>query len=144
MACAAKRKRAVLTLDAKHQILVQLEKGAKPSSLMQEWNRGKVIISDIKQNKEWILSYISVMEMSCGAKKCKTLKKESFKDVEKAMYLWFLQVRSRRTPISEPVLAMKVLQFFRWLHGDASPDVAKRVEQVFYQTDSVHITSFFC
>ena len=63
MACAVKRKRAVLTLDAKRQILERLEKGAKPSSLMQEFHCGKATISDIKRNKELILGYISKMEM---------------------------------------------------------------------------------
>ena len=80
MACAAKRKLAVLTLGAKRQILEQLEKGVKPSSLMQEFNCGKATISDIRRNKERILGYISTMESSCGAKKRKTMK-ESFEDV---------------------------------------------------------------
>ena len=55
IACAAKQKHAVLMLDAKRQILERLEKGAKPSSLMQEFNCGKVTISNIKRNKEQIL-----------------------------------------------------------------------------------------
>ena len=51
------------------------------------------------------------METSCGAKKRKTLK-ESFEDVERATFLWFLQECSRGTPISGLILAEKVLQFF--------------------------------
>ena len=105
-------------LDAKRQILVRLEKGAKPLSLMQEFNCGKATISNIKWNKEQILGYISTMEMSYGTKKHKTLKKELFEDAEKAMYLLFLQEHSRGMSISGPILAKKALQFFCWLHGD--------------------------
>ena len=122
MACEGKRKRAVLTLDSKREILERLAKGTKPSLLMKEFNCGKATISDIKRNKERILSYISTMETSSGAKKRKTLKKEFYEDVEKATYLWFLQERSRGTPISGPILAEKALQFYRRLHGEASAD----------------------
>ena len=45
-----------------------------------------------------------------------------YKDVEKETYLWFLQERSRGTPISGPILAEKALQFYHWLHGNASAD----------------------
>ena len=58
-----------MTLDAKHQILERLEKGLKPSLLMQEFNCGKATISDIKRNKAQILAYVSTMETSSGTKK---------------------------------------------------------------------------
>ena len=84
-------------------------------------------ISDIKKNKDRILSYmyISTMETAGGAKKRNTLKKESLEDVEKATYLWFLQERGRGTPISGPILAEKALQFHRRLHGEDSADDLK-------------------
>ena len=109
-----------MTLDAKRQILERLEKGAKPSLLMQEFNCGKAIISDIKRSKAQILAYVSTMETSSGAKKRRTMKKEGYEDVEKTTYLWFLQERSRGTPISGPIITEKALQFYRRLHGEAS------------------------
>ena len=72
MAYADKRKREVLMLDAKQQILQSLQKGEKPSSLIAEFKCGKATISDIKKNKERILVYISTVETSSGAKKHKT------------------------------------------------------------------------
>ena len=71
----------------------------KPLLLMQEFNCSKAIIYDIKRNKERILQYILTTKRSGGAKKRKTLKKESYEDVEKAKYLWLLQERSRGTPL---------------------------------------------
>ena len=44
------------------------------------------------------------METSLGAKELKALKKELYEDIEKVMYLWFLQEHSRVTPISGPIL----------------------------------------
>ena len=79
---------------------------------MQEFNCGKSTISDIKKNKEWILGYVSAMETAGGAKKRKTLKKECYKDMEKAAYLWFQQECARGTPISGPILCEKPLQFY--------------------------------
>ena len=118
-----KRKQAVPTLDAKRQVLVWLEKGVKQSLLKQEFSYRKAMISHTKWSSERILGYISTMEMSCGAKKHKTLNKESFADTEKATYLWLLQECSRGTPISGSILVNKALQYFCWLHGDVSPDV---------------------
>ena len=83
-AAGAKRKREVLTLKAKKEILDRLERGVKPSSIMQEFNCGKSTISDIRKSKEKILGYISGMETAAGAKRRKTLKKENYEDVEKA------------------------------------------------------------
>ena len=109
-----------MTLDAKCKILKRLEKGVKSSVLMQEFNCEKSTISDIKRNNEQILADVSTMEMSSCAKKCRTMKKEVYEDMEKATYLWFLQERSRRTPISGPILTEKALQFYHRLHGEAS------------------------
>ena len=61
-----------------------------------------------------------MIKMFSGTKKCKTLKKESYKDVEKATYLWFLQEHSRGTPISGLILSEKALHFFCQLRVDAS------------------------
>ena len=73
MVCIGKRKREVLTLDAKQAIVERLQKGEKPSLLMKEFNCGKATISDIKRNKERILAFISMMETSSGAKRRKSL-----------------------------------------------------------------------
>ena len=100
MVYAGKRKCKVLMVDAKQEILKRLQKGEKLSLLIAEFKSRKATISDIKKNKEQILAYISTTETSSGAKKDNTLKKQLHEDVEKAMYLWFLQECSRGTPIS--------------------------------------------
>ena len=59
------------------------------------------------RSKEQILAYVSMMKTPSGAKRHRTMKKEVYKDVEKVMYLWFLQERSRGTPISGPIVTEK-------------------------------------
>ena len=78
----------VIMLDTSRAILERLQKNPKSSLLMKEFNCRKVTISDIK-NKEQIISFISMMVISSGTKRHKTLKKEADEDVKKATYLWF-------------------------------------------------------
>ena len=117
-----RKKKCSFDAGLKQEILEWLAKETKPSLLMKKFNWEKATISDIKHDKEKILGCISTMERSSSAKKCLTLKKEIYEDIEKATYLWFLQERSRGTPISGPILAEKALQFYRQLRGDASAD----------------------
>ena len=58
----------------------------------------------------------SFTEHSTGmnTKKWKTMSSRLYDDVEK---VWFLQERSRGTPILEPIICEKALQFHRELHG---------------------------
>ena len=62
---------------------------------MKEFNCEKLTISDIKKKKQF---FISTIETSGGAKRCKALKKEAHEAMEKATYLWFLQEHSEGTP----------------------------------------------
>ena len=60
MAAVKKRKREVLTLQVKKEIIESLEHGTKPSVLIQEF-----------KNKEKVLSAISTMETAAAAKKAR-------------------------------------------------------------------------
>lgn len=118
-----KRKREVKTLQIKKEIITRLDEGEKPVVLAQEFSCNKSTISDIKKNKQKILSFIDRIEVighGRSAKKRKTLKTGVYDDVEKATYLWFLQERSRGTPISGPIVREKALQFYHQLHGEGS------------------------
>ena len=110
---AIKRKREVLTLQMKKEIVIRLDKGEKAVALAKEFNCSKSTISDIRKSKTKLLSFIEVTEHSTGmsAKKRKTMSKGLYDDVEKATYVWFLQERSRGTPISGPIICEKALQF---------------------------------
>ena len=87
----ARRKHEVLTLQDKHKVIEQLDKGVSPSEIMLEFNCGKSTISNLKTNSKKILSGIAEIEKMGGSKKRKTFKRGSYNDVEMAIYMWFLQ-----------------------------------------------------
>ena len=51
-----RKQSTLLTLDNKRAILEMLQKGAKPSSLMKEFNHGKATISVIKDKSRILYS----------------------------------------------------------------------------------------
>ena len=121
MAGVIKRKREVLTLKEKLEIIECLEKGEKIVMLMNKYKFGKSTIYDIKKNKEKIVSYLSTRETTSGMNKRQTLKLGSNESVEKAVCLWFLQYRARGTPISGPILTEKAMQFHGLMQDKESP-----------------------
>ncbi|KFM57181.1 Jerky-like protein, partial [Stegodyphus mimosarum] len=57
-----KRKRVVLTMKDKINIIIRLKQGESGSKLADEYGVGKSTISDIKKNSESILKYVSDSE----------------------------------------------------------------------------------
>ncbi|GFX42474.1 jerky-like protein [Trichonephila clavipes] len=62
MASNSKRKRNVLNIEAKLEILNHLVKRESGASLAQFYNVGKSTISDIKKSRETILNFASKLD----------------------------------------------------------------------------------
>lgn len=105
-----KRKHVTLTIEKKYEILRRLEKGEKLSHLSKEYNVGRATIHDIKNKKDKIESFFKSSDKSAGVRK--TLKSGEFPQVEDALYSWFMQERSRHTPISGDILMEKAKFFY--------------------------------
>ncbi|KAJ8934737.1 hypothetical protein NQ314_013219 [Rhamnusium bicolor] len=69
----------------------------------------KSTVGDIKKNKTKILEYVSSGDKAVGSRK--TLKLSAYPAMEKSLYTWFLQERSRGTPLSGDILCEKA-KFF--------------------------------
>ena len=95
-----KWKRAVLSIKDKQIIISRLEKG---TNLAQEFGISKQQISDVWKNKDKIIKFADSIETSEGLKR-KSLKLTDDKQLDKALYAWFIQQRSTGTPISSPLL----------------------------------------
>ncbi|XP_054277972.1 jerky protein homolog-like [Macrosteles quadrilineatus] len=108
---SGKRKHVTLTLDKKYTILKRLEKGEKLAHLSKEYNIGRATIHDIKKKKEQIESFFKRSSES-SSKVRKTLKVGEFPQVEDALYNWFMQERSRHTPISGDIIMEKAKLFY--------------------------------
>ena len=105
-----KQKRAILSIKDKQIIFSRLDKGEKGTNLGQEFGISKQQISDIRKNNDKILKFTDSIEKSKELKR-KSLKLADDKQLDKALYTWFIQQRSIGTPISDPLLQEKVKHF---------------------------------
>lgn len=117
---SSKRSRKVLSIEKKIEIINRLEKGEPGSSLAKVYDVGKTTISDIKSRKEVILQFASKLDSEDGSKKRKTMKKPKDEKLEDAMYLWFIQRRSKGEPITGPLLCEKALDMNEKLGGPST------------------------
>ena len=118
---STKRKRAVLSIKDKQIIISRLDKGEKGTNLAQEFGISKQHISDIRKNKDKILKFTDSIETSEGLNR-KSLKLADDKQLDKALYAWFVQQRSSGTPISGPLLQEKAKHFSTQLNTAETAD----------------------
>lgn len=82
-----KRKRVVLSLQQKTDIVERLKKGESGNNIALEYGIGTSTVSDIKKNSASILNFVAVLEKEEGSAKRKTMKKSNLEDVDKALYV---------------------------------------------------------
>ncbi|XP_057657371.1 jerky protein homolog-like [Diorhabda carinulata] len=104
---ASKRKRVVLSLTDKLKIIEQLDKGVTGKKLSEIYGVGEATICDIKNSKSTLLNFVWVFENEDGSSSRKTMKTATNKNLEDAVFKWFLQQRSMGNPISGPILCEK-------------------------------------
>lgn len=115
-----KRKRVVLTIGKKLEILAELKKGATPTNLAQKFDVARTTINDIKSNAAELEKFLTRMESGDSfVKNRKTVKSATNVALDEAVFLWFLQKRNEGIPISGPILCEKALMFNEKLNGDA-------------------------
>lgn len=110
-----KRKRVVLSLQQKLEIIDRLEKGISVQSLASEYNVGEQTVRDIRKKKTDLMKFTSCAESSIGLKKRKTMKKSTYESLDMAMLEWFTQQRALGNPISGVICTEKAKLFFESL-----------------------------
>lgn len=116
----SKRKRVVLSLSDKIDIINLSKKGQSGRSLADTYGVGTSTISDIKINAESILKNKSKIVGEDGSISRKAMKNPNNQLLEEALYSWFLQKRSTGQPISGPLVCEKALELNEKLGGDES------------------------
>ncbi|KFD50662.1 hypothetical protein M513_08469 [Trichuris suis] len=115
-----KRKRVVLTLKEKREIIEALRKGVLGRSLAEKYGVGASTICDIKKKSENILEFSKDLTDAEGNPLRKVMKKAQNEEVDQAVYVWFMQKRAMGQPISGPLLCQKALHFNARLGGNSS------------------------
>uniref|UniRef100_A0A5S6QV06 HTH psq-type domain-containing protein n=1 Tax=Trichuris muris TaxID=70415 RepID=A0A5S6QV06_TRIMR len=80
------RKRVVLTLKEKSEIVEALDRGETYRSLCDKYGIGKATIYDIKRKGEIIQAYSRKVNEEVGTSKRKVMKPSKLEEVEQALY----------------------------------------------------------
>ena len=99
MATAPKRKRCVITIEQKLEIIAELSKGKSQRVVVDIFKVAKSTINDIWRYKEKIKRYITINDNPTLVKKRCIIEKIQFEDLDKACNIWFLQQRSKGAPV---------------------------------------------
>lgn len=112
-----KRKRVVLSLKQKLDIINRLERGEKSANLAEEYNVGKSSVMDIKMRKQKLLSYVSTFANADGMNRRKTMKCAYNKELDQAVYEWYINMRSHGHHLNGPAICDKALEINTVLGG---------------------------
>ena len=100
-----KRKRNVLTLPKKIELVKRMEKGESRTKLMAEYGIGFSTLYNPKKQKDKLISFVASTEgLTRKVEKWKTLKGPQMQDLDRTLYLWFQARRSEGKAVSGPAL----------------------------------------
>ncbi|XP_051856446.1 jerky protein homolog-like [Antechinus flavipes] len=110
-----KRKRVVLTIQEKLEIIEKLEKGGNTRQLSIMYGIGEQTVRDLKKRKAQLLSYASSSGSATLLARRKSMKQSTYKELDRAMLEWFNQQRAEGTPVSGIICAKQAKAFFNAL-----------------------------
>lgn len=103
-----KRKRLVLTLPKKIELVKRMEKGESRSKLMAEFGVSSSTLYDLKKQKAKLLAFVASTESPTSLlEKRKSLKRPKLDELDRALYLWFTAQRSEGKPVTGPMVILK-------------------------------------
>lgn len=106
---SAKRKRVVVSMETRLQVLKRIDRGESVAKICRELNVGKSTVNDWRRDRSSIEDFCLKIESDKTLSTRCTKKKPHCDIVDEALWLWFLQERRRGTPISGPILKEKAL-----------------------------------
>ncbi|KAG6973714.1 hypothetical protein JG688_00003412 [Phytophthora aleatoria] len=116
-----KRKRVVLSIHDKQQVLQRLESGEQPIAIARAFGISRQQVSDIKKNKERIVAFcIDAKHMSTLKRKTLKATSEYHPGVEQELYRWLIRQRKLGRAVSTESLATKTMDLFMQYSPDES------------------------
>lgn len=110
-----KRKRVVLSIKDKLEIINKLEQGSSTKELSVTYGVGETTVRDIRKTKDKIIKFASSSDSSSGHAKRKTMKTSTYEALDKAMLEWFSQKRAEGIQVSGIICAKQAQHFFELL-----------------------------
>lgn len=116
---SGKRKRVVLDLSKKMEIIKRLKKGESATKIAPIYGIARTTVNDIKKDADKIEKHVSKMQSSDGNTSVrKTMKCSSLEQLDTAVYQWFIQARSEGVPLSGPIIQGKAMELHKKMNGD--------------------------
>ncbi|RHY14828.1 hypothetical protein DYB37_003105 [Aphanomyces astaci] len=116
-----KRKRVVVSLYQKQQVLQRLDNGEKPVDIAALLGISRQQISDIKKNKERIMRFCGDAKHLASLRR-KTLKvadDEAYPAVERELYRWMITEKCHQKPVTHEALHQKAAELIAQVTGNA-------------------------
>lgn len=124
MATAAKRKRVVLTIQQKLDIVQNIERGSTVKQMCNQYNVGDSTVRDIVKNKDKLVTFACSSDTNFAMANRKTMKKSSYEELDECLREWFMQQRAQGTPVSGPICMTKAKYFFEALGMEGDFDAS--------------------
>lgn len=114
---STKRKHQTLTLKIKMEILRKVDSGLKVSDIAKSYNVPRPTIYSIIKNREKIETFVKTADSGTGSRQ--TTRTGEYKQMEEALYYWFIQERRRNTPITADIFRQKALYFYENIYKNS-------------------------
>ncbi|RLN91924.1 hypothetical protein BBJ28_00027010, partial [Nothophytophthora sp. Chile5] len=120
-----KRKRVVLSIHEKQQVLQRLEAGEQPIAIARTFGISRQQVSDIKKNKERILSFcIDAKHLSTLRRKTLRATSEYHPGVEQELYRWMIRQRRLERAVTSEALTAKTTDLFMQYSAEDAANVS--------------------
>lgn len=135
----SKRKRVVLSIHDKQQVLQRLESGEQPIAIARTFGISRQQVSDIKKNKERIVAFcIDAKHMSTLKRKTLKATSEYHPGVEQELYRWIIRQRKLGREVTAESLSAKTTDLFMQYSADDTHMPVKSVANWLRQFKKAH------
>lgn len=107
-----------MSIEDKLKIIKLIDKSVSYSIISEKFGIGRSTVSDIRKNKEKILSFRRQTVDMGMKKRPKTMKLGEDRELDQALYLWFKQKRMSGVPVTGPLLCAKAMELSKSLKAD--------------------------
>ncbi|KAJ0411645.1 hypothetical protein ATCC90586_004114 [Pythium insidiosum] len=122
-----KRKRVVLSIHDKQQVLQRLDLGEAPVAIARDFNISRQQVSDIKKNRERILAFcVDAKHFSTLRRKTLTATTDYHPGVEQELYRWLIRQRTLGRAVTSEALSHKTTDLFMQYSADDSANLSMR------------------
>lgn len=110
----AKRKRVVLSIEQKVDIIRKVEQGETRANIQREFNIGKTTVVDILKAKHDIFKFYAATETNKGLAKRETLGKAKLVELDEVLWEWYRMKRSDGK--DKPIAGWMIVEKAKELH----------------------------